>query len=360
MTYRILILGASYGSLLGTKLALAGHDVTLVCRDRTARLINEQGTEVRIRLKGDSAHRSFLSGDLAGRTDAVTPGEARPEGHDLICLAMQEPQYSDPTLRDLMARISQARAPCMSIMNMPPLPYLGRIPSLERSGLEGAYRDPGIWAGFDPALMTLCSPDPQAFRPPGEAPNILNVGLPTNFKVSKFGDARFDAMLSDLENDIEACRVDGREIPVKLRVFDSPFVPFAKWAMLATGNYRCITADEPRSIRDAVHADPDLSRGIYDFVNDLVVGLGADREDMVPFEKYADVAQSLLKPSSAARAVADGATDIERVDKLVQLCGNTLAMAHPAIDQTVRFVDAKLAANRAARESRPSRQGSPV
>src|SRR5262249_52719872 len=30
-TYNILIMGASYGSLLGTKLALAGHTVSLVC-----------------------------------------------------------------------------------------------------------------------------------------------------------------------------------------------------------------------------------------------------------------------------------------------------------------------------------------
>ncbi len=29
--YKILIMGASYGSLLGTKLALAGHAVHLVC-----------------------------------------------------------------------------------------------------------------------------------------------------------------------------------------------------------------------------------------------------------------------------------------------------------------------------------------
>ena len=29
--YKVLILGASYGSFLGTKLAMAGHDVKLVC-----------------------------------------------------------------------------------------------------------------------------------------------------------------------------------------------------------------------------------------------------------------------------------------------------------------------------------------
>ena len=40
MPRRVLILGASYGSLLGTKLAMAGHDATLVCRQATADLIN--------------------------------------------------------------------------------------------------------------------------------------------------------------------------------------------------------------------------------------------------------------------------------------------------------------------------------
>ena len=36
MARNILILGASYGSLLATKLLMAGHNVTLVCRKNTA------------------------------------------------------------------------------------------------------------------------------------------------------------------------------------------------------------------------------------------------------------------------------------------------------------------------------------
>lgn len=51
MARNILILGASYGSLLGTKLLMAGHNVTLVCRAKTAELINREGTEVRIKLR---------------------------------------------------------------------------------------------------------------------------------------------------------------------------------------------------------------------------------------------------------------------------------------------------------------------
>ena len=46
--YDILILGASYGSLLGMKLALAGHDVSLVCLPEEAKLINEKGAIVRV------------------------------------------------------------------------------------------------------------------------------------------------------------------------------------------------------------------------------------------------------------------------------------------------------------------------
>ena len=348
MPYKILILGASYGSLLGTKFAAAGHDVTLVCRAETAALINSKGTEIRIKLRDEDTHRSFFSGDLAGKTDAATPEDAKPEDYDLVCLAMQEPQYSHPTLVDLLSRTAKAKVACMSIMNMPPLPYLKRIPGLDCSGLQDAFLNSEIWDAFDPKLMTLCSPDPQAFRPPEEQPNVLHVGLPTNFKVSKFDDPKLDAMLAELEKGIDDYRIDGKDVPVKLRVFDSLFVPFAKWAMLATGNYRCITKDGPQAIRDAVHGDIETSKEIYAFVNSVVEKLGADPSDMVPFEKYAAAAQNLLKPSSAARAVFSGATDIERVDKLIKLTADALGLSHPAIAQTVAIVDDKLAANRKA------------
>jgi len=346
MSYNILILGASYGSLLGTKLLAAGHDVTLVCRSETAALINGKGTEVRIKLRGEDAHRSILSGSLPGKLDAQTPEQVRPQAYDLVCLAMQEPQYTHPTLRNLLARIAAARVPCISIMNMPPLPYLRRIPALRDANLDAAFTDPGVWAGFDPALMTLCSPDPQAFRPPEEGANVLHVGLPTNFKVSRFRDVKLDAMLDELEDGIAAWLLDGQDVPVKLRVFDSPFVPFAKWAMLAAGNYRCITMGDPQSIRDAVHGDLAASEAIYNYVNALAVHLGADAADMVPFDKYASAAKSLLKPSSAARAIAEGAIEIERVDRLIAIAGETAGMGNPAISEIVRVVDAKLAENR--------------
>jgi hypothetical protein len=342
MAHNILILGASYGSLLGTKLLMAGHNVTLVCRRKTAELINREGTEVRIKLRDEVMHRAIFSRDLSGKLDATTPSDVDMSRYDLVCLAMQEPQYTNHSIRVLMVKIAESQLPCLSIMNMPPLPYLKRIPSLADMELEEAYTNAQIWERFKPGLVSLCSPDPQAFRPPEEAPNVLHVGLPTNFKAATFEDERHNKLLRELEADIDAVTLDGHDVPVKLKVFDSLFVPLAKWSMLLTGNYRCITRHEPQSIRDAVHSDLKLSNLIYDHVDAVARRLGAEAKDQVPFEKYAKAAESLLKPSSAARAVAAGAPFIERVDLLVKLISHQLGMSNAEIDRTVEIVDQKL------------------
>jgi hypothetical protein len=342
MARNILILGASYGSLLATKLLMAGHNVTLVCREKTADLINSEGTEVRIKLRDEDTHRSIFSRDLPGKHDAAPPHEIDVSRYDLVGLAMQEPQYANHSIRTLMVRIAEAKLPCLSIMNMPPLPYLKRIPALAGMDLEEAYTNAQVWERFEPGLMTLCSPDPQAFRPPEEGANVLHVGLPTNFKAATFADEKHNAMLRELEADIDAVTLDGKDVPVKLKVFDSLFVPMAKWSMLLTGNYRCITPGDPRAIREAVHSDPELSRRIYAHVDAIAQKLGADPADQVPFEKYAKAAESLLKPSSAARAVASGAPFIERVDLLVKLISHQIGMQNDEIDHTVEIVDRKL------------------
>lgn len=342
MARNILILGASYGSLLATKLLMAGHNVTLVCRKNTAELINREGTEVRMKLRDEPTHRAILSRDLPGTLDATSPADVELFRYDLVGLAMQEPQYTNHTIRVLMVKIAEAKLPCLSIMNMPPLPYLKRIPVLTKMDLDEAYTNAQVWERFKPGLLSLCSPDPQAFRPPEQAPNVLHVGLATNFKAAIFADEQHNLLLRELEADIDAVRLDGQDVPVKLKVFDSLFVPLAKWSMLLTGNYRCITSHEPQSIRDAVHDDLELSQSIYEHVDAIARRLGADPKDQVPFEKYAKAAESLLKPSSAARAVAAGAPFIERVDLLVKLISHQLGMPNAEIDYTVQIVDQKL------------------
>lgn len=354
MPIKVLILGASYGSLLGTKLLMAGHCVTLVCTAPTARLINREGTRVRFPLRGREAPLEIASRDLPGELAAQSPAEVDPRGYDLIVLGMQESQYGSDGVRELMRRIARSRKPCLAIMNMPPLPYLRRLPELFVDALESCYTDPALWDGFDPALVTLASPDPQAFRPPEAQKNVLQVGLPTNFKAARFEREEHNAMLRQLEADIEAARysIDGEalEIPVKLKVHDSLFVPLAKWPMLITGNYRCVRRHDMAAIRDTVHADLERSRRIYEWTASLCRALGADAADLVPFDKYAKAAESLGKPSSAARALFGGARHIERVDSLVQRIAWQKGTECGVLEEVIGLVDARLEKNR----SRPA------
>ena len=344
--HRILIMGASYGSLLGTKLALAGHDVHLVCLPAEADLINNEGAIVRIPVKGRDGLVEINSKKLSGKMTAGGTAGVKPGDYQLVALAMQEPQYRSPGVRELLDAVARAKVPCMSIMNMPPLPYLKRIPGLNADGLRKCYTDPSVWDGFDPKLMTLCSPDPQAFRPPEEKVNVLQVRLPTNFKSARFDSDAHTAILKRLEADIEASRFDGIELPVKLKVHDSIFVPLAKWAMLIAGNYRCVQKDSVRPIKDAVHSDLAASRAMYNWVVKLCVSLGANESDLVPFDKYANAALSLGSPSSAARALANGAPNIERVDLLVKTIAAQKGMRSDVLDQTVALVEGWLEKNR--------------
>jgi len=350
MAYNILLLGASYGSLLASKLLFGGHNIHLVCLPAEADLINAGGFKVKLPVRGRAEPVLLESRKLPGKVTAGPAAGVDPKQYDLVGLCMQEPQYRSAGVRELLDAIGKSRVPCMSIMNMPPLPYMKRIPGLDHTALEPAYTDPRVWDSVDPKKITLNSPDPQAIRPPDGKANELLVTLPTNFKCARFEDEKDTAILRQLEKDVDAARFDtpeGKiELPVKLRVHDSIFVPLAKWAMLLAGNYRCITKDGMRTAQEAVHSDIETSRSVYNFVNDLVVKLGANPADLVPFEKYAAAAQSLSRPASAARALTNGAPNIERADKLVQLVAKQKGLSHPVIDQIVALVDSRLEANR--------------
>ena len=349
---KVLILGASYGSLLGVKLALAGHAVKLVCLPQEAELINAEGAIVRMPVKGREGLVEVRSRDLPGKLTAAGTGEVDPRDFDLVGLAMQEPQYRSAGVRELLESVARAKVPCLSIMNMPPLPYLARIGGIDAATCTESYTDASVWQDLHPRLTTLCSPDPQAFRPPEEEGNVLQVRLATNFKAARFESDAHTAILRELAADIDAARLtlegEALDLPVKLKVHDSVFVPLAKWAMLMAGNYRCLLPEGIRTIRDAVHADLEATQSVYEWVCDLCVALGADREDMVPFEKYPAAAQGLVRPSSAARALFAGAPNIERVDRLVQAIGVSKGMRNATVDKTVALVDAKLAENRKA------------
>ncbi len=350
MPLNVLVLGAAYGSLFATKLLAAGHDATLVCRPEEAELIAAEGTRVHMPVKGEDEPVLLDSRELKGNLSAVTPEAADPAGHDLVVLGMQEPQYRAPEVKALLARIGAAGLPCISIMNMPPLPFVQRMAGVDADALGSSYTDAGVWAPLSPEKVTLCSPDPQAIRTPDEGLNVVRVTLPTNFKAAPFEHDEDTALLRTLQADIEAVRHDlgGREVelPVKLKVHDTMFVPLAKWPMLLTGNYRCVTPGGVQSVSDVVYANADEARDIYDWVGEVCVALGASPAELVPFEKYAAAAKGLVRPSSAAKAVYAGAPHIERVDRLVQLLARQKGMRNESLDRTVELIDRLLEDNR--------------
>jgi hypothetical protein len=351
-TYNVLTLGASYGSLLATKLLFGGHKITMVCLPAEVEAFNQDGARVRMPIRGRKDPIELDSRKLPGKLSAAGPGDVDPSDYDLVALAMQEPQYRSPGVRELLDAVARAKLPCISIMNMPPLPYLKRIPGLATDALKGCYTDASVWDNFEPGLVSLCSPDPQAIRPPGEKINVLQVTLPTNFKVARFDSEKSTAMLRQMQSDIEAARYDAGDgpidLPVKLKVHESIFVPLAKWAMLLTGNYRCVTKDAAIDIKDAVHNDVEASRSVYNWVCGVCERLGASPNDLVPFEKYAAAARDLVRPSSAARALFNGAPNIERTDQLVQTIAAQFGMRNSIVDATVAVVDERLAVNRKA------------
>src|SRR3569623_3178146 len=200
MPHKILLMGASYGSLLASKLRFGGHSIHLVCVPAEADLINAEGFMVKLPVRGRAEPVLLESRKLPNKNTTGPAAGGNPADYDLIGLCMQEPQYRSEGVRQLLDAVGKSKKPCMSIMNMPPLPYIKRIPGLDYAPLKAAYTDASVWDSVDPKKITLNSPDPQAIRPPDSKATELLVTLPTNFKCARFEDDKDTALIRQLEN----------------------------------------------------------------------------------------------------------------------------------------------------------------
>ena len=106
--YKILILGASYGSLLATKLALAGHSAQLVCLPAEAELDQQRRLRRAHAGKGREGLVEIDSHEPAGQdVRRRYRGAVNPADYDLVALAMQEPQYRSPGVRELLDAVAK-------------------------------------------------------------------------------------------------------------------------------------------------------------------------------------------------------------------------------------------------------------
>jgi tRNA A58 N-methylase Trm61 len=111
--YNVLYLGASYGSLLAAKAALAGHSGHLICLPEEASLINSEGAVVRLPVRGVEGLVELNTKKMPGKVTAGAPEKANLADFDLVVLAMQEPQYRVPVVKELLNRVAASRKPCM-------------------------------------------------------------------------------------------------------------------------------------------------------------------------------------------------------------------------------------------------------
>ena len=221
--YKILMMGASYGSLLASKILFGGHSIHLVCLPAEADLINAEGFRVRMPVRGRKEPVELDSRKLPGKVTAGGAAGVNPADYDLVGLGMQEPQYRSPGVRELLDAVARSRVPCMSIMNMPPLPYIKRIPGLDYEPLKAAYTDADACGTISIPARSRCQPGSAGDPPAGrKRSTCCMVTLPTNFKCARFDSDKDTAILRQLEKDVDAARFDAPEgkieLPVKLHV----------------------------------------------------------------------------------------------------------------------------------------------
>ena len=170
-----MIMGASYGSLLASKVLFGGHSVHLICLPAEADLINSEGFRVRMPIRGRKDPVEIDSRKLPGKVTAGGADSANPGG-----LRPGRPRHAGAAIplarRARAARRGRqvARALHVDHEHAAAAPTCAGIPGLDDDTLKPAYTDASVWDNFDPERVTLCSPDPQAIRPPDEKVNVLH------------------------------------------------------------------------------------------------------------------------------------------------------------------------------------------
>ena len=342
---RILVLGAGYGLLFAVRAALGGHHITIVCRPGEAEVLNAEGPVIDLPARKTGIRMQISRQNASLDIVAVSPNSVDPGAYDLVVLAMQETHFRDPEISNLSLKIAGNEQPVVSIMNMALPPFLKRLPGVWHDDLSEFYHAPDLWAEFSPSAFTHSSPDPQAIRPDPSRKNYVKVTLDSNFKIAPFAQPKHSKMLrslcrsanlaASLHNSLSRPRV--QLLPVR-----SEFTPLAKWPMLMTGNYRCITDGTPMSIAETIADDSITSRRLYECTRHLCTVLGADVDALVTYEAYVKAASQLSSPSSVALALEHGRTRIERMDKVIQFLHLASGLPNPDLDRIVVTIDNRL------------------
>ena len=250
------IQSADHGRVLrvaaGHKLLFAGHKVTLVCLPAEVEAINSEGIRVRLPVKGRSAPVEIDSRKLPGKAVRRRPGRRQP-GRLRSRRAGDAGAAIPLAGRARTARRGGEVAGALHVDHEHAAAALSEAHPRPRTPTRCTTASPTPPSGriSIPAAMTLCSPDPQAFRPPDEKINVLQVTLPTNFKAARFdsdeshrhpapdaGGDRGDPLRRRRCDDRPAGEAQGARVRCSCR--------WRSGRCCCTGNYRCVQKDAAR------------------------------------------------------------------------------------------------------------------
>ena len=173
MAYKIMIMGASYGSLLASKILFGGHSVHLICLPAEADLINSEGFRVRLPVKGRKDHVEIDSRKLPGKVTAGGTTSVNPADFDLIGLAV---------LPD--GRILAPNGVNGWLINLNRRNRIFRVASMRRyhgGGLMVPMPDGGplVVGGSDCTSPTSCAPTRlvERYNPPADRPVVSRLSV---------------------------------------------------------------------------------------------------------------------------------------------------------------------------------------
>ena len=207
--YNILIMGASYGSLLASKLLFGGHNIKLICLPAEAELINTEGFRVRLPVRGRKTPVELDFTQASGKSHGKWHGRRRPEG-------LRPRRLGDAGAAISLSRGARTAGRCGEVARALHVDHehaaVGLSAAYSRSRhrrLKAGLHRSSVWDNFDPACITLCSPDPQAIRLPDEKVNVLPGDAADEFQGRALSTAeKHTAILRQLQDEIEAIRFD--------------------------------------------------------------------------------------------------------------------------------------------------------
>ena len=150
-TYKILMMGAAYGSLLASKMLFGGHSIHHVCLPAEADLINAEGFRVRLPVRGRKDPVVLEFAKAARQGDRRRRGRRQPEG-----LRPDRPRHAGAAVplarRARTARRGGEIARALHVDHEHAAAALREAhPRSRLRCAEAAYTDPTVWDNFDPA-----------------------------------------------------------------------------------------------------------------------------------------------------------------------------------------------------------------